>query len=200
MPLIRSLGRSGWTQLLRSCSPYIAPNTRRAGLALLTLGAIVTGTAACAADDLSAPPPAMISRAPRDEDPAVTTDIRTRLAACLATPGDRSECVGLSADHCPANLQPSVCAASEAAVWSDYIRYYLSLIRERDHGGLAPSLDRAQSAWRAFADAQCHYVADLWLDTEPAMRSMSIAACGRDEAGRRALSLRADLLDLGPVQ
>lgn len=150
---------------------------------------------AYSAADLSVAPASAASRG-IDNDPAVTGDTRRRLGDCLKTPGDGAACVSISANSCPPNVQAYVCANSEYVVWTDYIASYLTILRRTLDVSVAPSLNRSQAAWSSYAGAQCAYIGRLWLRIDPAMRSASVANCKRDEAGRRALALRANILDL----
>jgi len=166
----------------------------------LTVAAMLTASGAVArtytALELSAPPAAQVTQTRGDNNAAITRDVRGRLADCLKAQGDRAVCVAVSAEHCPPDTQAYVCANSEYIVWMDYIGYYLSILRAVGGKSYIPSLERSQGAWQTYAAAQCDYIGQFWLDIEPRLRSTSVANCERDEAGLRALSLRADILNL----
>ena len=166
----------------------------------LTLAAMLTACGAVArtytALELSIPPATAAPQSTMDNDSPITRDVRRRLADCLRAPGERAACVALSADHCPQDIQIYVCANSEYIVWMDYIGYYLSVLRAVRRTSYTTFLEQSQGTWQAYAAAQCDYIGHFWRDIESRLRSMSVAECKRDEAGRRALGLRADILNL----
>jgi len=59
------------------------------------------------------------------------------------------------------------------------------------HGGGAAALRRAQTAWEAFADAECTYAHAIW--GQSAYREVAGADCRLNTIARRAIQLRAQI-------
>jgi len=117
-----------------------------------------------------------------------------------------ARCVGLISLSCmnrpegESTVGQSACLLREAAAWETVMVAALDDLsgRVRAHeaagpaaGAAAKALDRAQSAWADYAEAECGYAYALW--GEGSFRQVAGADCRMNVIARRAIQLRAQI-------
>ena len=145
------------------------------------------------------------------ETPAPGPDARF-VAQCLdvhlprGAASAEARCVGLLSVSCmnrpegETTIGQSACLLREASAWESVMHASLDDLAERvaardaaqtPLGDAARLLSRAQTAWDAYAEAECGYAYGLW--GEGSFRQVAGADCRLNVVARRAIQLRAQI-------
>ena len=157
---------------------------------------------ALASAGLLAPPPAAAEDGIDSRFVAQCLDVHLPAGAAVA----ERRCVGLLSLSCMnrpegrSTVGQSACLLREAAAWERVMETSLAALSERvalhdaasePAGAAADALVRAQSAWEAYAEAECGYAYALWGDGS--FRQVAGADCRLNTVARRAIQLRAQI-------
>lgn len=118
------------------------------------------------------------------------------------TAAAEQRCVGIIAMSCANGAAPrdtaaeAVCLRREAKAWVVVMDDAWASLSARAEANAAradgaAALRRAQTAWEAFADAECTYAHAIW--GESAYREVAGADCRLNTIARRAIQLRAQI-------
>lgn len=79
-----------------------------------------------------------------------------------------------------------MCYSTEAEAWASVINDALERLAAAE-SDLAPSLETAQNAWRAYRDAECNYRVNRWGEGSGAR--VALASCIADLSAERGIAL-----------
>lgn len=139
------------------------------------------------------------------EFPPVDQEVAARVEACVEhavqQPSDGSACIGVIFDACEGNAATtysmSACFSQEHAFWQSMIDRTFEALSEKyrttDRRSVidepwSESLAKAQTAWNAYAEAECRFAYDKF--GAGSIRNIESAACKRNLAAERAIFLR----------
>jgi uncharacterized protein YecT (DUF1311 family) len=139
------------------------------------------------------------------EFPPVDDEVSARVEACVDRAiyqnSDSSACIGAIFDACEGNAgttySMSACFSQEQEFWQSMIARTFEALSEKyrttDRRSvmdepLSESLAKAQTAWNAYAEAECRFAYDK-IGTG-SFRHIEAGACKRNLAAERAIFLR----------
>lgn len=140
------------------------------------------------------------------EFPPVDAEVAARVEACVDRAiyqnSDSSACIGMVFDACEGNAgttySMSACFSQEHEFWQSMIARTFETLSEQYRTSdrrsvmdepLSESLAKAQTAWSAYAEAECQFAYDKF--GTGSVRHIEASACKRNLAAERAISLRA---------